>query len=168
MISSRISFITTSLISFPWAHYQFFLYSFIRRQHIIAYVITLFRPEWQKDKGDCANEKWKFKASFPNWWWAIDFEKHLKSSEYSLFSSALLFSVPPEIFQFSGRETPFSSNLRHHPSLLSLLPQWVGWNKKINSRFFFCVGILQYLLFAFLRSLEISLHHIFSLIIFWI
>ena len=81
------------------------------------------------------DEKWKFKASFPNWWWAIEFEKHLKSSEYSFFSSALLFSVPPEILQFSGRETPFSSNLCHHPSLLSLLPQWVGRNKKINSRF---------------------------------
>ena len=55
-----------------------------------------------------------------------------KSLEYLLLSS-----VPPEILQFSGRETPFSSNLRHHPSLLSLLPQWVGRNKKIKSRFFF-------------------------------
>ena len=24
------------------------------------------------------DEKWKFKSSFPNWWWAIEFEKHLK------------------------------------------------------------------------------------------
>ena len=79
------------------------------------------------------DEKWKFKSSFPNWWWAIESSRNIwKSLEYLLLSS-----VPPEILQFSGRETPLSSNLRHHPSLLSLLPQWVGRNKKIKSRFFF-------------------------------
>ena len=63
------------------------------------------------------DEKWKFKSSFPNWWWAIEFEKHLKKFGILAFifcsswNSPIFWSGNPPFFKpTSSSISPESSS----------------------------------------------------------
>ena len=102
------------------------------------------------------DEKWKFKSSFPNWWWAIEFEKHLKKVWNTCFY--LLFLL--KFSNFLVGKPPFLQTcVIIHLSWVFFLSEW-DEIRKSTLGFSFCRDLIISRVFLFTGNLIVS--YIFS------